>query len=145
MYTIFSQRKRGLDTPRTTLLQLLICAPCWGLWKLIRGVLGTSLSFWCEHNEFQENTLTRKHKEFECTFDFLSKIFSFCSYSSPFRIDFLMNSEQSHHFRGAPSTNTEARILWPPDMKSLLIGEDPDAGEDGRPKEKGPAEDEMVR
>ena len=30
-------------------------------------------------------------------------------------------------------------------MKSQLIGKDPDAGEDGRQKEKGAAEDEMVR
>ena len=59
-------------------------------------------------------------------------------------MDFLMNSEQSHHFRGAHNTNTEAQILWPPDRKSWLIGEDPDAGKDWRPKEKGVAEDEMV-
>ena len=40
---------------------------------------------------------------------------------------------------------TEAAILWLPDSKSQLIGKDPDAGKDGRPKEKGVAEDEMVR
>ena len=34
-------------------------------------------------------------------------------------------------------------ILWPPDMKSWLIGEDPDAGKDWR-QEKGMTEDEMV-
>ena len=27
-------------------------------------------------------------------------------------------------------TDAEAPILWPPDMKSLLIGKDPDAGKD---------------
>ena len=27
-------------------------------------------------------------------------------------------------------TNTEAPILWPPDVKSSLIGKDPDAGKD---------------
>ena len=37
-------------------------------------------------------------------------------------------------------TEAEAVILWPPDAKSQLIGKDPDAG-----KEKGAAEDEMVR
>ena len=37
-------------------------------------------------------------------------------------------------------TNAEAPILWPPDTKSQLFGKDPDAG-----KEKGAAEDEMVR
>ena len=34
---------------------------------------------------------------------------------------------------------------WPPDMKSWLFGKDPDAGKDWRQKEKGEAEDEMVR
>ena len=38
----------------------------------------------------------------------------------------------------------EAPILWPPDAKSWLIGKDPDAGKDGRQKEKGTTEDEMV-
>ena len=38
-----------------------------------------------------------------------------------------------------------ATILWPPDMKSGFIGKDPDAGKDGRPKEKRAAEDKMVR
>ena len=35
-------------------------------------------------------------------------------------------------------------ILWPPDVKSWLIGKDPDAGEDWRQEEKGATEDEMV-
>ena len=34
--------------------------------------------------------------------------------------------------------------FWPPDAKSRLIGKDPDAGRDGRQKEKAAAEDEMV-
>ena len=34
--------------------------------------------------------------------------------------------------------------LWPPDAKSRLIGKDLDAGKDGRQKEKGVPEDEMV-
>ena len=38
----------------------------------------------------------------------------------------------------------EAPILWPPGVKSLLIGKDPDAGKDWRQEEKGAAEDEMV-
>ena len=37
----------------------------------------------------------------------------------------------------------EAPILWPPDVKSLLIGKDPDAGKDRR-QEKGMTENEMV-
>ena len=39
----------------------------------------------------------------------------------------------------------EAPILWPPDMKSQLIGKYPDAGKKRRPNEKRAAEDEMVR
>ena len=34
--------------------------------------------------------------------------------------------------------------LWPPDAKSWLIREDPDAGKDWRQEEKGTIEDEMV-
>ena len=33
---------------------------------------------------------------------------------------------------------------WPPDVKSWLIGKDPDAGKDWRREEKGMTEDEMV-
>ena len=39
----------------------------------------------------------------------------------------------------------EAPILWPPNVKSHLIGKDPDAGKDCRQEEKGMTEDEMVR
>ena len=38
----------------------------------------------------------------------------------------------------------ETPILWPPDVKSLLIGKDPDAGKDWWQEEKGMTEDEMV-
>ena len=41
-------------------------------------------------------------------------------------------------------TEVEVPMLWSPDEKSQLIGKDPDAGKDGRQKEKGAAEDEMV-
>ena len=41
-------------------------------------------------------------------------------------------------------TDAEAAIRWPPDMKSWLIGKDPDVGKDWRQKDKGVAEDEMV-
>ena len=39
----------------------------------------------------------------------------------------------------------EAPILWLPDLKSQLIGKDPDAGRGWRQKEKGEAEDAVVR
>ena len=37
----------------------------------------------------------------------------------------------------------EAPILWPPDVKSQLIGKDPDAGKGWRQEEKGMTEDEI--
>ena len=39
----------------------------------------------------------------------------------------------------------EAPILRPHDVKSWLIGKDPDAGKDWGQEEKGAAEDEMIR
>ena len=41
-------------------------------------------------------------------------------------------------------TYAEAPIIWPPDVKSRLIGKDPDAGKDWRQEEKGMTDDEMV-
>ena len=42
-------------------------------------------------------------------------------------------------------TEAEASTFWPPDVKSQLIGKDPDIGKDWKQKEKAEAEDEMVR
>ena len=41
-------------------------------------------------------------------------------------------------------TEAEAPIVWPTDVKSRLIGKDPDAGRDWGQEEKGVTEDEMV-
>ena len=38
----------------------------------------------------------------------------------------------------------EAPIVWPPDVKSHLIGKELDAGKERRREEKGMTEDEMV-
>ena len=48
-------------------------------------------------------------------------------------------------FIGSICAEVEAPILWPPDVNSWLIGKDSDAGKGWRQKEKGAAEDEMVR
>ena len=48
-------------------------------------------------------------------------------------------------FIESTDAEAEAPILWPPDAKRKLIGKDPDAGERLKAKEKGMAEDEMVR
>ena len=47
-------------------------------------------------------------------------------------------------FIGRTDTEAEALMLWPPDVKSWLVGKDPDAGKDWRQKKKRAAEDEMV-
>ena len=52
---------------------------------------------------------------------------------------------QSWIFIGRTDAEGEAPILWSPYKKSWLIGKAPDAGKDWRQKEKGAAEDEMVR
>ena len=38
-----------------------------------------------------------------------------------------------------------APMLWPPVVKSQLIGKDPDAGKNGGQKEKREPEDEVVK
>ena len=44
---------------------------------------------------------------------------------------------------GKIDAEAEAPILWPPAVKSQLIGKDPDVGKDWRQKEKRAAEDEI--
>ena len=52
---------------------------------------------------------------------------------------------QSWIFIGKTNAEFETPIAWPPDMKSQIIGKDPDAGKDRRQKKKRAAEEEMVR
>ena len=46
---------------------------------------------------------------------------------------------------GRTDAEAEAPILWPSDVKSYLLGKDPDTGKDCGQEEKGATEDEMVR
>ena len=57
-----------------------------------------------------------------------------------------VNPKGNQHwiFTGRTDAAPEAPILWPPDVKSQLIGKDPDGGKDWRQEEKGTTEDEMV-
>ena len=48
-------------------------------------------------------------------------------------------------FIGKTDVEAETPVLWPPNVKSWLIGKDSDAGKDWRQEEKGMAEDEMFR
>ena len=52
---------------------------------------------------------------------------------------------QSWIFIGRTDAEAETPILWPLDSKSQLIGKDPKVRKEWRQKEKGAAEDEMVR
>ena len=52
---------------------------------------------------------------------------------------------QSWIFIGRTDVEAETPILWPLDVRSWLIGKDPDAGIDWRLKEKRVTKDEIVR
>ena len=52
--------------------------------------------------------------------------------------------DQSWMFFGRTDTKAETPILWPPHVKSWLIGRDSDAGRDWGQEEKGTTEDEMA-
>ena len=51
---------------------------------------------------------------------------------------------QPQIFIGRTDAEAEAPILWPTDVKSLLVGKDADAGKDCGQDETGAREDEMV-
>ena len=55
-----------------------------------------------------------------------------------------LKGNQPWMFIGMTNAETEAPVLWPPDVKNWLTGKDPDAGQDWRQEEKGKTEDEMV-
>ena len=52
--------------------------------------------------------------------------------------------DQSSVFFGRTDAEAETPVLWPPHVKSWLIGKDPDAGRDWGWEEKGTTEDEMA-
>ena len=52
--------------------------------------------------------------------------------------------DQSWVFIGRTDVEAKTSIVLPPDVKSWLIGKDPDAGKDWGQKQKGTTEDEMV-
>ena len=58
----------------------------------------------------------------------------------------LVNPKGNHSwiFIGRTDAEAETPILWPPDVKSRLIGKVPNGGKDWRQDEKGTTEDEMV-
>ena len=52
--------------------------------------------------------------------------------------------DQSWVFFGRNHAKAETPVLWPPHVKSWLIGKDSDAGRDWGQEEKGTTEDEMA-
>ena len=52
--------------------------------------------------------------------------------------------DQSWVFFGRTDAEAETPVLWPPHVKSWLIGKDSDAGRDWGQEEKGMTEDEMA-
>ena len=52
--------------------------------------------------------------------------------------------DQSWVFIGRTDVEVETPIVWPPDLKSGVIGKDPDAEKDWGEEEKGTTEDETV-
>ena len=52
--------------------------------------------------------------------------------------------DQPWDFFGRNDTNAETPVVWPPHVKSWLIGKDSDAGRDWGQEEKGTTEDEMA-
>ena len=51
---------------------------------------------------------------------------------------------QPRIFIGRTEVEAKAPIFWPPDVKSRLIGKDPEAGKDSGQEEEGATENEMV-
>ena len=54
-----------------------------------------------------------------------------------------LKGNQSWIFIGRTDAEAETPVLWPPDVKNWLLGEDPDAGKDWRQEEKRKTGDEM--
>ena len=59
------------------------------------------------------------------------------------RVPFSLHPLQ-HVFFGRNDAKAETPVLWPPHVKSWLIGKDFDAGRDWKQEEKGTTEDEMA-
>ena len=53
--------------------------------------------------------------------------------------------DQPSDFFGRNDAKAETPVLWPPHVKSQLIGKDSNAGKDWGQEEKGTTEDEMAR
>ena len=66
------------------------------------------------------------------------------SYRLLFKVNTTVSPKRNQPWIVTGRTDAEVSILWLLDVKSRLIGKDPDAGKDWRQEEKGVTEDEMV-
>ena len=57
---------------------------------------------------------------------------------------FHFEGDQLWNFFGRNDAKAETPVLWPPHVKSWLIGKDSDAGKDWGQEDKGMTEDEML-
>ena len=73
-----------------------------------------------------------------------SNISHLFSYRLLFKLNTTVSSKGNQPWIFTGRTNAEVSILRLPDVKSWLIGKDPDAGKDRRQEEKGTTEDEVV-
>ena len=55
-----------------------------------------------------------------------------------------VNPKGNQPWKFIEKTDAEAPIFWPPDVKSQLVGKDPDARKDWGQKEKSVREDEIL-
>ena len=72
---------------------------------------------------------------------FIYLLNTYCKWSSQ---SILKEINPEYSLAGRTDAEAEASVLWPPDVKSWLIRNNPDAGKDWRQEEKGTTEDEMV-
>ena len=56
----------------------------------------------------------------------------------------ISEGDQPWDFFGRNDAKAESPVLWPPHVKSWLVGKDPDGGRDWGQEEKGMTEDEMA-
>ena len=56
----------------------------------------------------------------------------------------ISEGDETWDFFGRTDAKAETPVLWPPHMKSWLIGKDPDAGRNQGQEEKGMTEYEMA-
>ena len=97
---------------------------CVQIWDLDHKE-GWALTNWCVWTAVLENTL-----------------------ESPLDIKIKPVSLRGNHpwiFIERTEAEAEAPIIWPPDMKSRLIGKHPNTGKDWGQEEKGTTKDEMIR